>query len=152
MLEASEQTPTYRIPCISFRDFDRIWYRVDETGFNKVGYVTRENTVVHPHLNRGLTETPLSRVKRHRHVLVYRAADAQAEVDNVERFFTENTASIELFNSGMAALCNQRDLSFFENPIRIPILDMITHEEFERRWTLLRSILNAGDILLRALN
>lgn len=147
MSEASRETPTYCIYFVSFRDFDRLWYRVDETGFNKVGYVTQRGTVIHPRLNRGLTETPLTRIRRFPHILRRRTASAQAEVDNVERFFTENKPSIELFNSGMAAIATEQDLSFFDNPIRIPVLDIITHEAFEHRWAVFRSILRPADII-----
>jgi Permuted papain-like amidase enzyme, YaeF/YiiX, C92 family len=140
----------YVIHFVHFRDFDRIWYRVDPTGSNKVGYVTRRDTVIHPWLSRGLAETPLTRILRHRHTLFQMAVSSQADVDNIERFFTENARSIELFNSGLAALGAggiQQNLSFFDNPIRLPVLDPITHEEFEQRWAVFRSIVCSGDVI-----
>jgi hypothetical protein len=137
----------YPVRLITFRDLDRVWYRVDETRFNKVGYITRKDTVIHPRWNRGLTETPLSRVKRHLHRLSQRLARTQTEVDNIEAFFTQNTLSVELFNSGFQAIISASDLSFFENPVRIPILDDISPQEFERRWETFSLTLRRADII-----
>jgi hypothetical protein len=137
----------YSLALIAFRDFDRVWYRVDETGFNKVGYITRKDTVVHPQWNRGLRHTPLSQVKRYPHVLSIRVARTREEVDNVEAFFTENVPSIELFNSALHTIITSGDLSFFEDPIRIPILEHICILEFEKRWEVFRSILRPADII-----
>jgi hypothetical protein len=152
---ATAQTPSsfvekgekYFVRLIAFRDLDRIWYRGDETGFNKVGYITRKNTVVHPCWNRGLTETTLSRVQRCPHALLEKIATTQAEADNVEVFFTQNTPSVELFNLGFQAIASANDLSFFENPIRIPILDDISPQEFERRWKTFSSALRQADAI-----
>ncbi len=71
-MSVSEDRVTGCIQGVNFRDFDRIWHRVDETGFNKVGYITRHNMVVHPQLNRGLKETPLKQVVRYPHAFWYR--------------------------------------------------------------------------------
>jgi hypothetical protein len=139
--------PQYAVYGITFRDYDRVWYRVDETGFNKVGYLTRRNSVIYPRWNRGLVERPLRRVERYPHALFGRVAETLAQADNVEAFFTQNLPSIELFNLGMQALANRSDLSFFESPIRIPVLDDINSAEFERRWELLSSTVRAGDIV-----
>ena len=140
------QSP-FRIYLVSFRDSDRMWYPVDETGFNKVGYLTRRQTVIHPWFNHRLRETAETRIRIYPHTFFQRAAHSQSELDNVERFFTENKPSIELFNSGMAAIVKQNDLTYFENPIRIPVLDPITVEEFDKRWQTFCSILRLGDII-----
>jgi hypothetical protein len=137
----------YPVRLISFRDFDRVWYRVDITGFNKVGYITRSSTVIHPRWNRGLTESPLSRVLRYPHALSERLARTQTEADNIEAFFTQNVPSVELFNSGLQALVSASDLSFFESPIRIPVLDDISPLEFERRWEVFSLTLRRADII-----
>jgi hypothetical protein len=137
----------YPVRLITFRDLDRVWYRVDNTGFNKIGYITRKNTVVHPRWNRGLTEAVLSRVQRYPHRLFERIASTQTEADNVEAFFTQNTPSVELFNLGFQTLACANDLSFFENPIRIPVLDDISPQEFERRWEIFSSTLRQADII-----
>ena len=148
MSGATQESSARSICLIQFRDCDRIWHRVDETGFNKVGYVTRRHTVIHPRLNRGLTETPIPRIRRYPHAYFCRPGCTQAEVESVERFFTENTPSIELFNSGLWAILSRDDLSYFDNPIKTPMLDSITREEFERRWTEFRSIIIEGDIIM----
>jgi hypothetical protein len=145
MSEAPRKTPTYGVHFVLFRDCDRIWYRVDETGFNKIGYVTRRHTVIYPRLNRSLTEAPAGRIRRYPHQVLQLTVRSEADVHNVERFFTENEPSIELFNYGVAAAAVRQDLSFFENPVRIPILDTITPEEFERRWAVFRKILRPAD-------
>ena len=137
-------------PCvrlIAFRDSDRVWYRVDETGFNKVGYVTRKDTVIHPRWNRGLAETPLPRVLRCPHEFRERAALTKDEVENIEIFFTQNTPSIELFNLGFSALLTASELSFFETPIRIPALEDISRLEFQKRWETFSSTLRPADMV-----
>jgi hypothetical protein len=140
-----ENDEEYPVRLITFRDLDRVWYRVDVTGFNRVGYITRKNTVIHPRWNRGLTETPLTSIQRHPHRLLQRVAKTQTEADNVESFFTQNTPSVELFNLGLQAITSANDLSFFENPIRIPILDDISPQEFERRWETFSLTLRRAD-------
>jgi len=61
-------------------------------------------------------------------------------------FFADNVPSIELFEAGMIALTKGL-FWYFDNPIRIPKLEVITKERFEERWKTLRSTLQLGDVI-----
>jgi hypothetical protein len=130
---------------IIFRDFDRLWYRLDDTGFNKIGYVTQHGTVVHPRWNRGLTQSSLDSILRRPHKqLAVSATESQAK--NIETFFADNVPSIELFEAGIIALKDGL-LSYFDNPIRLPKLEDINGVIFEERWKILRAMLHLGDVI-----
>lgn len=147
MSEVPNKHPEYRGSIILFRDFDRLWHRVEKTGFNKVGYVTRRGTVIHPRLNRGMAETPLRLIRRRPHTVIRMTTLSPTDIDNVESFFTQNVPSFGLFSSGIVALTTGNNLPFFSNPIRTPLLDKITRAEFEHRWVVFRSILEPADII-----
>jgi hypothetical protein len=145
---ATPELSSYCGSIVLFRDFDRIWHRVDnKTGCNKIGYVTRRYTVIHARLKRGMAETPLCRIRRRPHILIRMTTLSPADIEHVETFFTKNVPSFELLNSGLVALTTGQNLSYFDNPIRTPFLDKITREEFERRWAKFRSILRPADII-----
>lgn len=130
---------------VIFRDFDRVWYRLDDTGFNKIGYVTQHGTVVHPRWNRGLTQSTLDSILRRPHKkLIVIGTESRAK--NIEMFFTDNVPSIELFEGGIIALKDGL-LWYFDNPIRLPKLEDITDGIFEERWKTLRAMLQLGDII-----
>ena len=144
--EAQEIAP-YRALLVVFRDSDRVWHHVDETGFNKIGYITQRGTVVHPRWNRGLTESPADRIRRLPHGLFQVALPSRAVEDRIEKFFTMNVSSIELFSCGITLLGRGDSLSFFDSPVRVPILEPISREEFEWRWAVFRSILQPADTI-----
>jgi hypothetical protein len=130
---------------VIFRDFDRVWYRLDDTGFNKIGYVTKSGTVVHPRWKRGLTESSLVSILRRPHKKCS-VIGTEGRAKNIEMFFTENVPSIELFEAGIIALTKGL-FWYFDNPIRIPKLEAITERQFEERWKTLRTILQMGDVI-----
>lgn len=130
---------------VIFKDFDRLWYRLDDTGFNKIGYVTEHGTVVHPRWNRGLTQSSLDSILRRPHKqLAVSATESQEK--NIETFFADNVPSIELFEAGIIALKDGL-LSYFDNPIRLPKLEHIDDVIFEERWKTLRAMLHLGDVI-----
>lgn len=137
----------YLVRLVAFRDRDRIWRHADSTGFNKVGYVTRQDTVIHPFWHNGLTETPLNKIKARPHTILGLTIPTPQDLKNVEVFFTQNFKSIELFNAGLYCLTQTSDLSFFQNPIKLPLLPPISQKVFEDRWLKLRSILRPADMI-----
>jgi hypothetical protein len=79
----------------------------------KSGYVTRRNTITHPRWDRGSKEAPLQRVQRYPHRRVEWKAVPQRESDNLDKFFTENVRSIELFHAGLHAGRNPHGMGFY---------------------------------------
>jgi hypothetical protein len=116
---------------ILFRDFDP-WFKPDRTNFNKVGYITKYGTVIYP-MWRHVRERRIERIQRHRHTILERSLTPDQE-RNVETFFTKNQRKLNLFDMGMRKLALSADLSFFENPIRLPLLEPISDAEHKRRW------------------
>jgi len=116
---------------ILFRDFDP-WFKPDWTGFNKIGYLTSYGTVIYP-MWRHLREQPFEKMHRLKHQLRPRILQAQQDA-NIETFFTKNQRKLNLFDMGMRKLVLSDDLSFFDNPIRLPILQPISDAEHEFRW------------------
>ena len=129
---------------ITFRDYDP-WYKRDETGFNKVGYITRSETVLYPFC-RWLRVTALSKVTSRKHVLLALGPAATPNLANIEVFFTQNRRSVHLFFMGLRAL-NEGDFTFFKNPIRLPILGPLPPGEWEERWKQFVGLLCPGDLV-----
>jgi len=129
---------------VTFRDLDP-WYKPDETGFNKVGYVTADDNVIFP-LMRGMTQKPLRKITSRKHELLAFSIDSTRESENVEAFFTKNKLNSNLFFRGVKEL-HSGDLSFFQRPIRLPLLEPLPPHEYEERWQQFIAKLVPGDLL-----
>lgn len=137
---------------ITLRDWDLchkpIWPgRTDSTwtGLNKIGFVTRDDTVVYPY-GRGIRRLPLVELKRRCKIGDGWQLDGQEQLDNIETFFTMNADNPRLFFFGAHALLrNTRD--YFDPPIKLPRLEPIMADEFERRWATLKLILRPADMI-----
>jgi hypothetical protein len=139
-------TPSTPPPVFAlFRDFDPC-YRVDATGYNKIGYVCNDRTVVYPRFC-GITKSDLKQIAKKKHRLIY----MPFEQYHVKTGFRNNVGNIELFYIGINAIKNaiiNNDYSYFDNPIKLPLLSQISSEEFKFRWDQLSNLLLPGDILM----
>ena len=128
---------------ITFRDFDLLYkwprYNVAWNEHNKVGYVTQACIAIYP-LRCGLKKIALSKIK-HTHKLV--PLPSTPLDDNIERFFTQNRDNPSLFVRGIKMLT--QNLDFFKSPVKLPILDHITAQDFEVRWAQFVSLIRPGD-------
>jgi hypothetical protein len=70
-----------------------------------------------------------------------------SNLDDIEKFFTQNKPNAELFFQGLYAL-GRRDNDFFEYPIRLPILPLTHAQEFEERWQRMRQIIRPADCIM----
>ena len=104
---------------VTFRDLDP-WYKADETGFNKIGYVTAADNVIFP-LRRGMKQKPLRKITSRKHELLASSIGSSRQSENIEAFFTEKKLNPDLFFRGVKEL-HSGDLSFFQHPIRLPLL------------------------------
>jgi YD repeat-containing protein len=133
---------------ITFRDCDLFykwpWVRVGWAAANKVGYLTRAGIVIYP-WRWGLKRKGITAIERHHKVFAISELPPLREDDNIETFFTQNRANPYLFSVGVHAL-NGR-LEYFNNPVKLPILDRIPSEEFERRWGRFTALLRPGDAI-----
>ncbi len=127
---------------ILFRDLNPL-KRADESGYNKVGYLSQRNLIVYQGY-RTVRRVPFDRVTKYRHAIF----ETKAPFDEaaVEAFFILNHLPPGLLNDGLAALRDARP-DFFEYAVRLPILDVLTAEERDRRWRALVSILEPGDVI-----
>jgi hypothetical protein len=130
---------------VTFRDSDP-WYKADETGMNKVGYITCRQTVIHP-LRRRVVETPIRKVLKKRRCTLFTIDSAYSKyLANIETFFTQNRPSVGLFFMGQDAIV-RGEFSFFDDPVRLPILRPILPSEREVRWEQFVSQLRPADIV-----
>jgi hypothetical protein len=68
--------------------------------------------------------------------------------DNIEIFYTQNVPNRTLFYHGINAFRDKEKYArYFDSPIKLPVLDPISPEEFERRWKQLLSLLRPGDLI-----
>jgi hypothetical protein len=128
---------------ITFRDFDPLYkwprYNVTWKEHNKVGYLTQTEIAIYP-LRFGLKKTPLNKIKHRYRIIPLPSIPLD---DNIESFFTRNRDSPYLFICGIKALT--QNLAFFNSPIKLPILDQITAQQFQMRWKQFISLLRPGD-------
>ena len=127
---------------ISFADSDRSHKR-DETGHNKVGYITQMGEVIFP-LRSRIARRSLSKIERlpSRKVPIPDGFDANC----VEKFFVENFQTIDLFNQGLMAIV-RGEFGYFSNPIKLPRLNAIDIDERNSRWNELRLRIRERDLL-----
>jgi hypothetical protein len=70
-----------------------------------------------------------------------------SNLDNIEKFFTQNKPNTDLFFQGLNAI-GRGDNAFFNFPIRLPILPLTTPQEFEERWERLEKIVRPADCIM----
>ena len=105
---------------ILFLDRDRT-QRIDHTGFNKVGYVTQSRYVIFPWKHK-LVKEKLSVIEKLPHR--FGRLSENLGLENIERFFTENYQSLNLFNLGLSMIL-ENDAAYFVNPLKLPRLEPI---------------------------
>lgn len=127
---------------VTFLDNDRT-HKTVATGFNKIGYVTKDDVVIYPKRRR-IVETNLSKIKAlpHRYPLLPDDLDKE----KLEQFFTLNHRDFDLFFVGINSIVN-REFQYFFNPIKLPILDRIDKDEHKKRWDSLAASIKKCDVL-----
>ena len=133
------------IRIVFFREYDP-FYKVDGSGFNKIGYILNNDIVIHPKLTR-MTKSPLSRIRAKKHSILYLRESLGFNTEAVDSFFRKNIPNVELINSGYEALI-KGDKDFFKHPVKIPILNGIHTEGFENRWQEFITRLRPGDLIM----
>jgi hypothetical protein len=125
---------------ILFRGGFDPWHPPDETGFSKWGYVTATEMVIHPRRSR-IARAPLNQiVKRpHRFMILNHPQSSQ-----IEEFFTSNVINNKLYVRALLEMGNANS-TFWNNPIKLPVLTPITPEEHEARWNRMVGLLQKGD-------
>jgi hypothetical protein len=125
-----------------FKDNDRT-YPVDTTGFNKLGIVTSDKSVVFPYKRKVLRKTLTEITKlpcELRHI------EHDIEPRKIDTFFLENFQSPDLFNSGVHSITNG-DSEYFDNPIKLPMLKKGNLLNKEQEWKKLCELIEVGDWL-----
>jgi len=114
---------------------------------NKVGYVTNEDVVIYPYYFR-LRRVSLAKVPRSCRLLKTTSRPIDS---NVEKFFTQNHDNFWMFSVGVKALDpNGEYPNFFDVPVKLPLPDHRSEEEFYKRWNTLMDILQRGDFVFTA--
>jgi hypothetical protein len=134
---------------VTFRDWDLCYkpplYReVNWTEYNKTGYVSKSGWVIYPY-GRSVRSQPLERITKKRHTMV--PLNFMANLDDIDKYFTHNRPSAELFFRGLLAL-TKRDQTYFDFPVRLPILPPTTPQEFEERWQRMEKIVRPADCIM----
>jgi hypothetical protein len=127
---------------ITFADNDRS-HKADQTGFNKIGYVTESQEVIYLWRNR-VVQDRLSAIEKMPHK-VFPLPDV-FERNNVEIFFSKNFPAVDLFNLGLSSIL-RNDVGYFSSPIKLPRLETIGKLARNDRWRALRSMAITGDLL-----
>jgi hypothetical protein len=117
------------------------WHRPDETGLSKTGYVTATGMVIHPRRSR-LAQTPLKKIVKSRHRFIDMPNHPHSA--QIEEFFTSNVINNKLYVRALLEIGNVNS-TFWNNPIKVPILTPITPEEHEARWNRMVELLQKGD-------
>jgi hypothetical protein len=117
------------------------WHRPDATGFSKTGYVTATEMVIHPRLSR-IARTPLKKIVQRSHRFIDLPNHPYAA--QIEEFFTKNVISNMLYVRALPEIRNVNS-TFWNNPIKVPILTPITSQEHEARWNRMVGLLQKGD-------
>lgn len=127
---------------VLFREFDLL-RRPDRSGFNRVGYLSKRGAVVYDRW-RTVRQVPFEKIRKRPH-MVTRSTNSFDD-NNIETFFLDNYPSVDLFRQGCEAIL-QNVPEFFASPVKFPILAPISVVEHERRWGMLQSILEPGDMI-----
>jgi len=127
---------------ILFRDHDSRC-KVDETGFNKIGYVTRNDYVIYPYNNR-IVRKSFHKFARNNNVVV--SLDCHPNAESIETFFTSNVINFYMYHSALNNI-RENNTTFWDNPIKVPILLPISDVIHESRWWKLLPLLQNGDLI-----
>jgi hypothetical protein len=125
---------------VMFKEFDP-WHPTDQTGFNKVGYVTENGIVIYPRRSR-IAKKSLDVIRRRPHRIIQLTGHPRAK--EIEIFFTSNIINTAMFVTGIQMI-GQPASPFWDSPIKLPILTPITPAEHETRWNTLLHTLQRGD-------
>ncbi len=120
------------------------FHRPDSTGLNRVGYITNRSTVIYQRTH-DFVEVPLKRFRPKR-IKAYEIEGTETELAAIEKFFTGNVLNTFLMNRGLHAVA-LGPRSFFDNPIKLPILCSITESEWRLRWQMIPDVLQKFDVL-----
>jgi hypothetical protein len=126
---------------ILFRGGFDPWHRPDETGLNKTGYVTATEMVIHPRRSR-IARTPLRKIVKSPHQFIEMPNHPHSA--RIEEFFTSNVINNTLYVRALLEISNVNS-TFWNNPIKVPILTPITPEVHEARWDRMVELLQKGD-------
>jgi cell wall-associated NlpC family hydrolase len=128
---------------VVFKESGDPWHSVDASGFNKTGYVTNCGVVIYPRRSR-IAHTSVKAVTRRHHRLIDLSTHPRAA--EIETFFTNNVINNTLYVEAMRQIGDPNS-SFWNNPIKIPILSPISLEEHEARWSRILGVLQKGDAI-----
>jgi hypothetical protein len=125
------------------------WHKPDKTGCNKLGYLSKKDTVVYP-IRRHFVEVPLGKVvKRMRAsnaLTTLRKHCPEESEESIDSFFTDNVLNPRLMRLGINNLIAS-DFTYFEQPLHLPKLQPINAEEHKKRWLQLTSCIRRGDLV-----
>jgi hypothetical protein len=125
---------------VLFKEFDP-WHPTDQTGFNKVGYVTENGVVIYPRRSR-IAKKSLSVIKRRPHRIIQLARHPRAK--EIETFFTSNVINTAMFVAGIQMI-GLPGSPFWDSPIKMPVLTPITPAEHEKKWNTVLPTIQRGD-------
>lgn len=126
-------------------DKDQRWHKTDETGRNKIGYVTQQDIVIYPYKTK-IRQQPLAALRK-KALRALQVNVTTPDLENrIESFFVNNVPNPILFAGGIKALV-RGDHSVFDSPILLPKLQKHSPEEHEQRWKECVSILLPGDFI-----
>lgn len=119
--------------------------KVDETGFNTVGYVTNSGMVVFQNRRR-IIQRKFSEIKTLPHQ-TFKISES-FDLEKIDKFFTENFQTPELFHHGLASI-TQGGVTYFDSPIKLPKLENSEPQSEIRTkaWGYLKNEIQIGDVL-----
>ena len=127
---------------VLFKEFDP-WHLPDQTGFNKVGYVTENGVVIYQRWSR-IAKKSLDAIRRRPHRIIPLVGHPRAT--EIETYFTRNIMNRTMFVVGIQMI-GQPTSPFWDSPIKLPILTPITPADHETRWNTLLNTLQRGDFV-----
>ncbi|MEZ0175553.1 MAG: hypothetical protein AB9Q20_14765 [Candidatus Reddybacter sp.] len=129
---------------IAFKDNDKS-HCPDETGYNKVGYITHSNIVIFQYKKR-MVKKELSTLRLLPHQLIP-INNNDLDIKKVNAFFENNVLTFELFHIGLTQLL-EVNTAYFNRPIKLPKHNEITIKDHDTRWRELILEHKNGDALL----
>jgi len=128
---------------IAFQDNDKS-HSPDETGYNKVGYITHSNSVIFQYKKR-MVRKELSILKKRPHQLI--SIDNNVlDMNKVHAFFEYNILTVELFHIGLTQLLEVNS-AYFNYPIKLPKHNKINIKDHDEKWGKLVLEHKKGDTL-----
>jgi YD repeat-containing protein len=125
---------------VLFKEFDP-WNPTDQTGFNKVGFVTENGVVIYPRRSR-IAKKSLNAIRTRPHRIIQLTNHPRAK--EIEIFVTSNIINTAMFVTGIQMI-GQPTSPFWDSPIELPILTPIKPAEHEKKWSTLLNTLQKGD-------